>query len=106
MVKKVNTPNVIKFQSPFERLKLYTTSPDVTLRKAIITQAIIDATNMTETGAAKKLEEEAKSWIFGNSESFKTICHEAEIEPSFVVRITKSIIKLHKEEQSKIRKSL
>ena len=47
MVKKVNTPNVIKFQSPFERLKLYTTSPDVTLRKAIITQAIIDATNMT-----------------------------------------------------------
>lgn len=104
MVKKVNIPNVIKFPSPFERLKLYTTSPDITLRKAIITQAIIDATNIAETGTAKKLEEEAKSWIFGNNESFKTICNEAGIEPSFVVRTTKSIIKLHKDEQSKVRK--
>jgi hypothetical protein len=74
MVNKVNiSSNVIKFPSPFERLKSYTNSPDVMLRKAIITQAIIDATNISE---------------------FR------EIEPSFVVRVTKEIIKLHKSKSS------
>ncbi len=104
MVNKVNTSNVIKFQSPFERLKLYANSPDIILRKAIITQAIIDATNISEVPIAKKLEKEATSWIFGNDESFKATCIEAGIEPSFVVRITKDIIKLHKD-QSKFRVS-
>jgi hypothetical protein len=95
MVNKVNTSNVIKFQSPFERLKLYTTSPEVTLRKAIITQAIIDATNISEIRSAKKLEQEAKLWIFGGDESFKETCIEGGMEPSFVVKVTKAIIKLH-----------
>ncbi|WP_341758021.1 hypothetical protein [Candidatus Tisiphia endosymbiont of Ditula angustiorana] len=40
MVNKVNIYNVIKFQSPFERLKSYTNSPDVILRKAIIVKHI------------------------------------------------------------------
>ncbi len=101
MVNKVNiSSNVIKFPSPFERLKSYTNSPDVMLRKAIITQAIIDATNISEFRAAKKLEQEAKSWIFGGGESFKTTCMEGEIEPSFVVKVTKEIIKLHKSKSS------
>ncbi|WP_341748958.1 MULTISPECIES: hypothetical protein [unclassified Candidatus Tisiphia] len=96
MVNKINISNVIKFPSPFERLKSYTSSPDVILRKAIITQAIIDATNISELRVAKKLELEAKSWIFGGSESFKTTCMEGEIEPAFVVKVTKEIIELHK----------
>ncbi|WP_341756612.1 MULTISPECIES: hypothetical protein [unclassified Candidatus Tisiphia] len=100
MINKVNISNVIKFPSPFERLKSYTNSPDVILRKAIITQAIIDATNISEFRIAKKLEQEAKSWIFGGGESFKAICMEGEIEPSFVVRVTKEIIKLHKSKSS------
>lgn len=62
MVNKVNIYNVIKFQSPFERLKSYTNSPDVILRKAIITQAIIEATNISKFRTAKKLEQEAKLW--------------------------------------------
>ena len=36
--------NVIKFQAPFERLKQYNASSEIILYKAIITQAIIDAT--------------------------------------------------------------
>ncbi|WP_341762088.1 hypothetical protein [Candidatus Tisiphia endosymbiont of Thecophora atra] len=104
MVNKVNIYNVIKFQSPFERLKSYTNSPDVILRKAIITQAIIDATNISKFRTAKKLEQEAKLWIFGGSESFKETCLEGGIEPSFVVRVTKAIIKLHKN-KSRLRKS-
>ena len=94
--------NVIKFQAPFERLKLYDSSPYVSIHKAIITQAIIDATNISECREAKKLEREAKDWIFGGSEYFKEICIGANIEPSFVVRITKAVIKLHRK-NSKVR---
>ncbi|MFY9589596.1 hypothetical protein [Rickettsia endosymbiont of Halotydeus destructor] len=89
-------PNVIRLTTPFERIKLYNVSPDVALRRAIITQAIIDATNISPKMEAKKMEYEAKGWIFGRSEDFLSICFEAEIEPSVVVRITKELIKLHK----------
>ncbi len=95
--------NVIKFQAPFERLKLYDSSPDINLRKAIITQAIIDASNISDSKEAKKLEIEAKAWIFGGSEAFKEMCMEASIDPSFIVRITKDIIMLHKE-QARLKK--
>lgn len=95
MLNKINISNVIKFHAPFERLKTYSTSPDVALRKAIITQAIIDATNIAECPTSKAFALEAKAWIFGNGESFTTTCMEGGIEPSFVVKITKEIIKLH-----------
>lgn len=47
-------PNVIRLTTPFERIKLYNVSPDVALRRAIITQAIIDATNTSPKREAKK----------------------------------------------------
>jgi hypothetical protein len=87
--------NVIKFQAPFERLKLYQTSPEISLLKSIITQAIIDSTNNSDMREAKKLAMEARDWIFGDSEDFKMICIEAGLEPSFVVKIAKETIKLH-----------
>ncbi|AFB28840.1 hypothetical protein RPK_02915 [Rickettsia rickettsii str. Hlp len=37
-------PYVIKLTTPFERIKLYNSIPDIALRSAIIMQAIIDAT--------------------------------------------------------------
>jgi len=86
---------VIKFQAPFERLKEYDYSPEVRLYKAILTQAIIDASNIVDTKDSKKLELEAKIWIFGNSPYFQEVCHNAEIEPGFVVRIAKEAIKLN-----------
>jgi hypothetical protein len=96
----VNMTNVMKFQAPFERLKLYNASPDIVLRKAIIMQAVIDATNISDSKEAKKLEIEAKAWIFGNDEIFKTICIEAGIEASFIVKITKEIIKIHRNQSA------
>lgn len=104
MLNRDNIANVIKFQAPFERLKSYINCPDIALRKAIITQAIIDATNISELPVAKKLEQEAKAWIFGGGESFKSTCLEGGIEPTFVVKVTKEIIKLHKR-QSRFRNS-
>jgi hypothetical protein len=87
--------SVIKFQSPFERLKQYNSSSEIILYKAIITQAIIDATNISETPKARVIERDAKAWIFGNSDHFQKICYMAEIEPGFVVKITKEAIKLN-----------
>ncbi|MDP4708697.1 MAG: hypothetical protein NWS20_01655 [Rickettsiaceae bacterium] len=86
---------VIKFQAPFERLKEYDYSPEVRLYKAILTQAIIDASNIVEAKDAKKLKLEAKRWIFGNSKYFQEVCYNAKIEPGFVIRIAKEAIKLN-----------
>jgi len=98
--------NVIKFQAPFERLKLFDTSPDISLRKAIITQAIIDATNISDNPTAKKLELEAKAWIFGCGDYFRNICIEAGMEPSLVIKLTKQVIKLHKIKAKNTKKRL
>jgi hypothetical protein len=87
--------NVIKFQTPFERLREYNPSPEICLYKAIITQALIDATNNSDGSYSKKLEKEAKEWIFGDSDYFKEVCHNAEMEPDFVVKIVKEAIKLN-----------
>ena len=87
--------NVMKFQAPFEHLKEYSPSPEIILYKAIITQAIIDATNISDAPRAKTLETDAKKWIFSNSDYFQKICYIAGIEPSFVVKITKEAIKLN-----------
>ena len=100
MSKKIKSANVMRFQTPFERLKSFTSSPDVSLRRAIITQAIIDATNVSECRKAKKIEQEAKLWIFGGDECFKTICMEGDIEPSFVKKVTKDLIKIHNRKSS------
>lgn len=86
---------VIKFQAPFERLKEYNYSPEVRLYKAILTQAIIDLSNVADNKEARRLELEAKKWIFGNSHDFQEICHNAEMSPGFVIKIAKDAIKLN-----------
>ncbi len=86
---------VIKFQAPFERLKEYDYSPEIRLHKAILTQAIIDASNIIPTKEAKRFELEAKIWIFGNSRDFQEVCQSAEIEPEFMIQIAREAIKLN-----------
>ena len=98
--------NVIKFQAPFERLKNYDLSPEVRLMKAIVTQAIIDASNIGDDLSSKKIELQAKTWIFGESEDFENTCLHADVEPSFVRRITRNVIKLHKKQVRLKRKTI
>jgi hypothetical protein len=90
----------MKFQAPFERIKQFNTSSEVSLYKAVITQAIIDSTNTSDDRVAKNIEMEAKGWLFGNSADFREICYRAEIEPSFVVKIAKDAIKLNREKNA------
>jgi hypothetical protein len=51
---------------------------------------------VSETWEAKKLELEAKMWIFGNSTAFIDTCMNAGIDPALVRKITRQVIKLHK----------
>lgn len=97
---------VMKFQAPFERIKQFNASSEVSLYKAIITQAIIDATNISDDKTAKNMEIEAKAWLLGNSDYFKEVCYRAEIEPSFVVKIAKDAIKLNKEKNANYNRSI
>ena len=96
---------VIKPQAPFERLKYSNNSPEVALRRSIILQAIIDASNTSSCKEAKKHEQEAKLWLFNNHEEFRQICCDAGLEPDFVVRVTKEILKLHKIKHSSSNRS-
>ena len=94
---------VIKLQAPFERIKLFNISPEISLRRAIIIQAIIDASNISDNPQAKRLEIEAKEWLFSNSQYFINVCEEGEIEPKFVQSIAKKIISLHHDQQTNIK---
>ena len=91
----MNKYNVVKFQAPFERMKDYNLNPEVRLYKSIILQAIIDASNKSEDTCAKKVELEAKSWLFGGSKDFQEACFRADIEPGYVIKVAKKIIRLN-----------
>jgi len=94
--------SVIKLAAPFERLKSFNYSPDITLRLAIIMQAIIDSTNTSSKKEAKKAELAAKKWIFQDNEDFNAICSEVETEPSEVRRVAKGLIKLQQSKSKSI----
>jgi len=87
--------SVIKFQAPFERLKEYDLMPETRLYKAIITQAIIDVSNNSNSTENKKYEMEAKNWLFGNSFHFRDVCNKAELDPKSVVQMAKDAIKMN-----------
>ena len=91
----MNKYNVVKFQAPFERMKDYNFNPEVRLYKSIILQAIIDASNKSEDTCAKKVELDAKSWLFGGSKDFQEACFRADIEPGYVIKVAKKIIRLN-----------
>jgi hypothetical protein len=86
---------IIQLQAPFERLKIYNDiSPEVTLRKAIILQAIKDATSSSKSKADKENKIIAREWIYGDDPYFVTICEEAGYEPNYVRSIATEFIKL------------
>lgn len=91
----MNKYGVIKFQTPFEKMKEYNFKPEVRLYKSIILQAIIDASNTLNTKKSRKIEIEAKNWLFGNSEDFFEVCFKGEIEPDYVVKTAKKVIRLN-----------
>ncbi|MCF8462588.1 MAG: hypothetical protein K9G11_01595 [Rickettsiaceae bacterium] len=93
---------VIKLQAPFERLKSINDNPEISLRKAIILQAIIDASSCSEKRQEKKIAQEARDWLFGDSEHFKQLCSEANLADSYVVNIATKMIKL---QENKIKKN-
>lgn len=86
--------NVIKLQAPFEKLKWYGDCGDVNLRRAIILQAVIDATNIATDKNSVRQTEEAKDWIFGRGAYFVKVCEEAELNPDFVIQVAKEMIEI------------
>ena len=86
---------VIKFQAPFERMREYDFASEVRLHKAIILQAIIDASNNSRLSRARKIELEAKHWLFGNSSDFYNTCYYADTSPAHVIRTAQKVIRLN-----------
>ena len=94
--------SVIKLQAPFERIKDSNKSSEIALRRAIILQAIIDASNTSNNKQARIIEQDAKKWLFSNSEYFQSICLEADLDPEFIVSTAKKVIKLHNNKKEQV----
>lgn len=84
--------SVIKLQAPFERLKGYSDCADVNLRRAIILQAIIDATNVSSSKSAVRNADEAKEWLFGDNPYFSKVCNEADLETYTVKQVARDMM--------------
>jgi len=84
---------VLKPQAPFDRLRLANSCPEVALNKAIILQAIIDASNISKCRVSQKLAQKAKKWLFGNSEGLQQTCMDAELDKKYLVKIVKEILR-------------
>ena len=48
-----------------------------------------------EAANAKKIELDAKAWLFGESKDFQEICFRADLEPCYVIKLAKKIIRLN-----------
>ncbi len=108
MLKRIHIPNsinskvnkvmssVIKPQAPFERLKIANDSAEIALCRAIILQAIVDASNTSNNVASKQFAEEAVEWLFISNENFIEVCTSAGLEVDFVRLIASRMITLHK----------
>jgi hypothetical protein len=97
---------VIKLQAPFERLKLANERPEVALCRAIILQAIVDASSAEQS--EDSCMKDATSWLFTDSQHLDEICMGAELEVNFVRGIAKKMIAFNRRKQncSKNRHSL
>ena len=94
--------SVIKLQSPFEKIKLFNVSSEVALRRAIIIQAIIDASNVSTSKENIKTTMDAKKWIFEENKEFNMICEYADLEPCSVRKIAKEILAIHYDKKSNL----
>ncbi len=93
--------NVIKFQSPFEKAKLYSDSPEITLYRSIILQAVIDVSNNSFSKKAVILEKEAKKWLFEDNEDFIDICNMAEVNKDYIRKIARDVVNINKKQDKK-----
>lgn len=84
--------SVIKLQAPFERLIASCGCPEISLQRAIILQAIIDASNSSKNKYAVKIENSAKKWLNRDNISFQNTCQEAGLAPEFVLKAAEKVI--------------
>ena len=96
-----NMTFVLKPQAPFDRLRLANSCPEVALNKAIILQAIIDASNISKSRSSQQLAHKASKWLFGKSEGLIEACMNAELDHKRLLKIVQEIINLHSKEQNK-----
>lgn len=96
------TQSVAKLQAPFERLKGESTCPEVALARAIILQAIIDASSVSNEKVANKMQKDAYNWIFCDNEDFFDICCDAEFEPEYVRKVTSEFLSFHIKHVNKV----
>ncbi|NRB10797.1 MAG: hypothetical protein HRU35_04190 [Rickettsiaceae bacterium] len=92
--------NVLKFYSPFEKLK--ENSPKESwLFRAIILQAIIDISTISSDREFLKIQRKARSWFFDKSNYFKFVCFNADLHPDYVIKLARHAVRINRENKLK-----
>lgn len=84
---------MLNSRAPFERLRAANFNPDVALSRAIILQAVIDASTQDRSRIACRNKDKALEWIFTDNTHFNQICNDAYFTPSYIRKITAEFIK-------------
>lgn len=84
--------SVIKLQAPFERLISSCGCSEISLKRAVILQAMIDASNVSKNKTSVKIEQEAKNWLKETNENFRCTCEDADLNPAFVLKIAQKMM--------------
>ncbi len=68
--------------SPYEEVNDYNpTAAEQALWRAVVVQALMDASSMSKKAEMQQYRREAQVWLRGNSENFLTVCHYAGFDP-------------------------
>ena len=72
-------------------------NPNQAIWKAVIMQAIIDATNNSKKPEFKTMKRQALQWLEGKSQDFKRVCRLAGLDEKYVINKAKyAIYNTHK----------
>jgi len=69
-----------------------TTNSEVSLWRAVITQALMDAKSNSKKNSFIKAKKEAISWLLGGSDDFILVCELADLDSKYVMNNAKKAI--------------
>ena len=74
--------NGTQTNSPYEETSDYNpTATEQSMWRAVVVQALMDASSMSKKAEMQQYKREALVWLRGNSEDFFTVCYYAGLDP-------------------------
>jgi hypothetical protein len=94
----IEATNSIRAENPENKILLQETQDAkpidqcTALWRAVIMQALVDATTNYKKRDYKYIKAQARSWLAGNSDDFYEVCELANYEPSYLKKMIKKVL--------------